>query len=82
MHEEFTKHARKQKQYLTETLAYGGRFTQSIINQEIVAIKQSLGSVASTDVHLKDTVDSIRDSPMNETILEARIIAMETMYVI
>ena len=66
-----------EKQYLTETHAYGGRFTQSIINQEITTIKQSLGNVTSTVVHIKDTVDSIRDSPMNEMALEARIIAME-----
>ena len=66
-----------EKQYLTETQAYGGRFTQSIINQEIVTIKQSLGNMTSTVVHLKATVDSIRDPPMNEMTLEARIIAME-----
>ena len=66
-----------EKQYLTETQAHGGRFTQSIINQEITTIKQSLGNVTNTVVHLKDTVDSIRDPPMNAMTLEARIIAME-----
>ena len=77
MHEEFAKHTRKKKQHLTETQTYGGRFTQSIINQEIVTIKQSLGNVTSTVAHLNDTVDSIRDSPKNETTLEARMITME-----
>ena len=36
-----------------------------------------MGSVTNAVVHLKDTVDSIHDSPMNQKTLEARTIAME-----
>ena len=75
MHEKYQAHPKKQ--YLTVAHAYGGRFTQSIINQEITTIKPSLGNVTNTVVHLKDAVDSIRAPPMNAMTLEARIIAME-----